>query len=245
MNQLTDERNPNLNELSGREVKPVGESRTSPGLTRKLPSKGASYNKNAILFVLFGILLLFGIAILFSIPVKKSGNSATVPPGEQPVTGSQELTPAELSKLPDSYSGITNGRNDGNGTTLNKQPEPTGQDERLYSSYTNQTGLESDHHDSNSISAPPPVQPIPTGQATVTDEYSGSGQSELMAAPKSPIRFGNDNQLATLNQKSGEGVTGDFNNQTGQLPNQNWNQPIVSTQPEERPQPTGRKTRFQ
>ena len=205
------------------------------------PPKGTSYNKNAILGVLVIILLAFGVAILLSLPAKKTGNSTTVSPGEQPVTGTQDLTPAGLTNLPDNYGRITNGRNadgqstDGDGATFTNQPGPTGQDERLNSSFNNQNGTENDQHDSGSIPVPPQVQPIPTNQSTVTGDWSGSGQPELSSASKSPIRFGNDNSVTTLNQKTDEGVTGDFNKLTGQLSNPNGNLSAVPTQSESDP----------
>ena len=230
---MSDERNHYLTEPSGLDAEPVAKTKFGTFLTRIVPPKGASYNKNVILLVIFGILIAFAITILLSILAKKSSNSPASSSGEQSGTGSQDLTPAELTKLPDHYSLITDGRSTvGNGTNLTKQPGPSGQDGWPNSSIHSQTGNRNDQNNSDSIQVPPTVQPITTGQSAVTGDWSGSGQPELTAGYKSPIRFGNDNPSATMYQKTENGVTGDFNKLTGQLLNPNGNLPTVSTQQE-------------
>ena len=196
------------------------------------PPKGTTYNKNAILGMLVIILLAFGVAILFSLSTKKSGNSKMILPGEQPVSGTQDLTPAGLNKLPDSYGRIGDDQSpNNNGANFSKQPGISGQEGYLNSNTFDQTGTENGRQDTSQVLVPPTVQPLPTGQPTVSGDWSNSGQPELSSASKSPIRFGNEISSTSLNQKTDEGLTGDFNKLTGQLPNQNGYLPAFPTQP--------------
>jgi type IV secretory pathway VirB10-like protein len=205
---------------------PVGITKPNTGITIASPPKGTSYNKNAILIVVFAILLTFGMVILISMSFgrKKTGNSQTGTQGNQQtdMSQTQDLTPAELGKIPGSY-GRTVG---GNGTIYSNQPmssDPGGQQNSNSSNKYN--------NDPYSNPVPPPVQPIQTGQSTITGNWSGSEQ-DLIAARKSQIRFGDDNPPTAMNnqKKTEDGVTGDLETLASQLLSQNGNPFAIQTQ---------------
>jgi type IV secretory pathway VirB10-like protein len=233
---LADEKNPDLTEPTGPTLpdeEPVGITRPNVSMTKAPAPKGASYNKNAALLAFFAILLAFGIVIVISMSFgsKKSDDSqTTVQQGDQQtaVTQAQDLTPAEIGKIPGSYGRTASGDE----TVFPSQPglsEPGGRQ-----SLNNYSGNRNDSNDSYSIPAPPPVQPIQSDQSTVIGNEPNHEQQELTAARKSLIRFGGDNTpTAANNQKKVEDVVmSDLNKLAGQLLAQNGTLQSVQTQQE-------------
>jgi type IV secretory pathway VirB10-like protein len=240
--KLTDEKTLDFTETiepAMPDEEPVGITKPNTGITITSPPKGTSYNKNAIMIVVFAILLTFGIVIVISMSFgrKKTGNSQTALQGNQPtgITQTQDLTPAELGKIPGSYGRTTGG----NGTIYSTQPVPSDPGGR-------QNLNSSNKYYTDPYSNPvPPVQPIQTGQSTVTGNESGSEQ-DLIAARKSQIRFGSDNPPTAMNnqKKTEDGVTGDFNKLASQLLSQNVNPLAIQTQQENDPNLQDEKRNF-
>jgi type IV secretory pathway VirB10-like protein len=237
LGKLTTEKIPNLTELTEPALpdeEPVGITKPNASMTKTPTPKGTFYNKNIVLMILFAILLALGIVIVLNMSFgrKRISNSQTGLQGDQQtaLTQAQDLTPAEIEKIPGSYGRTGSG----NGTDFTNQPGSLDQDGRKNPRFQNQSGSRNNSNDSYSVPVPPPVQPLQTGQSYVTDIGPDSKQLELTAAHKSQIRFGNDNTLAAANnqKKSENTVTGDLNTLAGQLLNQNGNSQAIQTQQE-------------
>jgi type IV secretory pathway VirB10-like protein len=233
---MTAEKIPDFTGSSGAALpdeEPVGIIKPNVSLTKAPAPKGTSYNKNTIAIALCVLLLAFGTVIVISMSFgrKKTGNSQTAQGDQQSaMSQAQDLTPAEIGKIPGSYARASNG----NGSVFTNQPGIQDQSQRQNPGFQNQSNSGKNSNDSYSVPTPPPLQPVQTNQASVSGDGSDSGQQELLAARKSPIRFGNDSTQASAgNQKKPEnGVTSDLNALAGQLLNQNGNTLAVQTQPE-------------
>jgi type IV secretion system protein VirB10 len=243
---LTDEKTLDFTETTEPALpdeEPVGLFKPNTGITIASPPKGTSYNKNAMMIVVFAILLAFGIVIVISMSLgrKKPGHSPTAQ-GDQPtgMTQTQDLTPAEFGKIPGSYGRTTGG----NGAIDSTQPVPSDPGGRQNLNSSNSTGNKNYYTDSYSNPVPP-VQPIQTGQSSITGYGSGS-EPDFIVARKSQIRFGNDNSSTAMNhqKQTEDGVTGDFNKLASQLLSQNVNPLAIQTQPENDPNLQDEKRNF-
>jgi type IV secretory pathway VirB10-like protein len=233
--KLVAEKIPDLNEPTESTVsyeEPVGITKPNVSMTKSPTPKGTFYNKNVALMGLFGILLAFGLVIVITMSFgsKKPGSSQiTASQDNQQNSGNQvqDLTPAELGKIPSSYGETTIGDK-----TYTNQPGPLDQGGQQSSSLSNKNGKKNNYNDSYSVPVPPPVQPIQVGQETATNNGPNSGQQELIAARKSQIRFGSENMpTAVNNQKKAEDVVmGDLNKLASQFLNQNGNPQLQVTQ---------------
>lgn len=232
---MTTEKNPDFTESSGAvlpDEEPVGIIKPNVSLTKAPAPKGTSYNKNTIAIALCVLLLAFGTVIVISMSFgrKRINNSQTSSQRDQQTSmiQGQDLTPAEIGKIPGSYARAGND----NGVFTNQQ-DPQDPNERQNPGFHNQGNSRKNRDEPYSIPTPPPLQPVQTSQSSVSGNSSDSGQQE-MTVRKSPIRFGNDTtQASTGNQKKPEnGVANDLNALAGQLLNQNGNSLAVQTQPE-------------
>ena len=209
---------------------PVGITKPNVSLTKAPAPKGTSYNKNTIAIALCVLLLVFGTVIVISMSFgrKKTGDSVQRDQ-QSAMNQAQDLTPAEIGKIPGSYARVNNGT----GSGFTNQPGPQNPNGRQNPDFHHQGDDRNNRDDSYSVPTPPPLQPVQTSQSSVSGNGGDSEQQVSQAAHKSPIRFGNDNTQTANNQKKSEnGTTSDLHTLASQLLNQNGNPLAMQTQPE-------------